>query len=86
MSQNKPIKTYRAGRIQASIWKNEKERNGQTMLQHSIRIQKQFKKEDGEYQNTDYFFPDDLPKLNLVSQKAYEYIKLKQSDTENAES
>ena len=86
MSQQKPIKSYRAGGIQASIWKNEKERDGNTVLQHSVRIQKQYRNDEGDYQNTDYFFPDDLPKLQLVAQKSYEYIRLKESDSEDADS
>ncbi len=86
MSQQRPVKSYRVGGIQASIWRNEKERDGQTVLQDSVRIQKQFRNDEGDYQNTDYFFPDDLPKLQLVAQKAYEYIKLRESDGEDADS
>jgi hypothetical protein len=77
--QNKPIKDFRAGNIQAGIWRNEVQKDGQTVNRYSIRIQKRFKKEGGNYENTDYFFPDDLPRLVLVAQKAYEYIALTQS-------
>jgi hypothetical protein len=41
-----------------------------------VRIQKQFRKEDGDYENTEYYFRDDLPKLILVAQKAFEFIAL----------
>ena len=88
MSQQntKPIKDFRAlGNIQASIWRNEVEKDGQTVVRHSVRIQKRFKKEDGGYEDTDYYFPHDLPKLALVAQKAYEYIILSESkDAEEA--
>jgi len=78
-NSSKPIKDFRSGGIQASVWRNEVERDGQTLVRHSVRIQKQFRTEDGDYENTDYYFRDDLPKLILVAQKAFEYIALKES-------
>ena len=77
--KSKPIKDFRAGGVQASVWRKEVDKNGQTVVRHSVRIQKQFRKEDGDYENTEYYFRDDLPKLILVAQKAFEYIALKES-------
>jgi hypothetical protein len=85
MSQqnNKPVKDFKAGHCQASIWRQETEKNGQTVIRHSIKLQKQFKNDKGEWQSTDYFFPEDLPKIELVIRKAFEYVSLKEStDTE----
>ena len=83
--ENKPIKDFRAGNIQAGIWRNEVEKDGQTVVRHCVHVQKRFRKDDGSYENTDYFFPDDLPRLALVAQKAYEYIILSESkDAEDA--
>jgi len=87
MSQQntKPIKDFRAGNVQASVWRNEVEKNGQTVVRHSVRIQKQFRKEGGDYENTEYYFPDDLPKLALVAQEAFRFLSLKESkDAEEA--
>lgn len=80
MSQqnNKPIKSFKAGSIEASVWKQKVDRNGQTVTRHSVRIQKQFLK-DGSYEKTDYYFRDDLPKLILVAQKAFDFIALRAS-------
>jgi hypothetical protein len=78
-NSSKPIKDFRAGNIQASIWKKEVDQQGQNVIRYSVRIQKQFRKEDGNYENTEYYFRDDLPKLILVAQKAYEHIALKAS-------
>ncbi|MHC4353328.1 MAG: hypothetical protein ACYS0H_11500 [Planctomycetota bacterium] len=77
--KSKPVKDFRAGNIQASIWRNEVEKEGQTVIRHSVRIQKQFKNDGGDYQETPYYFPDDLPKLILVAQRAFEFITLKES-------
>ena len=75
----KPIKDFRAGNIQASVWKNEVDKNGRTVVRHSVRIQKQYRNDDGDYQETNYYFRDDLPKLILVAQKAFEFVSLNES-------
>jgi hypothetical protein len=79
MAQNdksKPIKEFRAGNITASIWRNEVQKDGQTILRYSIRVQKRFRKDDGSYENTEYYFPEDLPRLQVCVQKAFEYTVL----------
>jgi hypothetical protein len=78
-NKGKPIKDFRSGNIQASVWRNEVDKDGQTVVRHSVRIQKQFRKEDGDYQDTNYYFRDDLPKLILVAQKSFEFIALRES-------
>lgn len=78
-NQGKPIKNFRSGGIQASVWRNEVEKDDQTQIRHSVRIQKQFRNDNGDYQDTNYYFRDDLPKLILVAQKAFEFISLSES-------
>jgi hypothetical protein len=77
-----PEKTFRAGTVSASIWRKEVEQNGRKVVQHSIRIQKRYRDKEGKWQNTDYFFPNDLPRLQLVVEKAFEYVALSESDEE----
>ena len=80
MSQEntKPVKQFRAkGNIVASIWKNEVVQDGRTQERYSVQIRKQYKKENGEYQETNRFFPDELPRLVLVAQKAYAHITIR---------
>ena len=76
---NKPIKDFRSGPVQASIWPKEIQRDGQAVVRYSVRVQKQYRKDDGSYENTDYFFPEDLPKLALVANEAFRFISLKES-------
>lgn len=76
---NQPIKEFRIGIISAAIWRNETVQDGKTVVMHSVRIQKRFRKQSGEWENTDYYFPEDLPKLQLVVAKAFEFISLKES-------
>ncbi len=82
---NQPIKVFRAGSITASIWRNKKTQDGNIKVRHSVKIQKRFCNKKGEWQNSDYYFPDDLPKLQLVIAKTFELISLKESqDTEQS--
>ena len=80
-SPQQPVKEFRAGGVSAAIWKNETADGDRTLVQHSVRIQKRFReKASGEWKNSDYFFPNDLPKLVLVAQQAWEYISLRASE------
>jgi len=84
MSQNKPVKSFSAGHVRAAIWRNEEQRDGHTILKFSVQIQKQYKK-DGEYQDTDYYFDHDLADLELVTRKARDFIRVRESEAENAD-
>ena len=77
--KDKPIKDFKSGNIQASIWRNEVDKDGQTVIRHSVRIQKRFRNDDGDYQETNYYFRNDIPRLILVAQKAFEFIALSES-------
>jgi hypothetical protein len=83
MSQekSKPVKSFKAGTIQSSIWRKETQEDGQTVVRYSVRIQKQYKNDEGKWQNSDYYFPDELPRVQLVAAKAFEFIALKESKT-----
>ena len=83
MAKQKPIKEFRTGWIQVAVWKNESEENGKTLVKHSIRLQKRFRDEDGEYKDTNNYFPEELPKLALAVSKAYEFIALKERNPED---
>ena len=78
----KPVKEIRAiGGITAAIWRNQKQDGERTVVQHSVRIQKRYRDSNtGEWKNSDYFFPSDLAKLMLVTQKAYEFVTLHESE------
>lgn len=76
-----PVKEFRAGRVRASVWRAEVERDGQTVVQHSVKIQNSYRdRTTQEWKTTDYFYPRDLPKLILVAQKAFEYVSLRESE------
>jgi hypothetical protein len=85
-NSSKPVKKFRVGGgITSAIFRNETEKDGQTVVRLSAQIKKQFRKEDGTWQETNVYFPEDLPKLGLVVAKSFEYISLKESkDTDES--
>jgi hypothetical protein len=88
MSQ-RPVKEFRAigrGHVTASVWRNENEKDGEIVVSHSVRFQKRyFDRETGSYHDSEYYFPDELPKLRLVIEKAYEYTRLRERDPQETE-
>ena len=82
MSNDKPIKEFRAGGIKASVWENQRTtEDGQVVAQHSVRIQKSYRdKVTGEWKTSEYFYPADMAKLILVAQKAWEFVALNESE------
>jgi hypothetical protein len=78
-NDSKPIKTFRVGSISAAVFRNETKKQGKTLVRYSAQIQKQFRKEDGSWHQTQTFFPEDLPRLQLVTAKSFEFICLKES-------
>ena len=73
-----PIKEFRAsGAITAAVWRNEEnQKDGNIRVRYSVKIQKRFCDKNNNWKDSDYFFPEDLPKVELLARKAFEYITL----------
>jgi hypothetical protein len=77
----KPEIEFRAGNITAAVWRHERDRDGETVVSWSVKLQKRYYDKDVKaYQDTDYLFPEDLPRATLVLQEAYRYIMLRERD------
>jgi len=74
---NQPIMKFKAGAIEATIWENEMEKEGRKFLQYSISILRNFQDKEQKWRSTSSYNANDLPKVTLVSQKAYEWAMLK---------
>ena len=71
----KPEKKFSCGPISASIWAKTKIVKGDTLKLYSVTINKAYK-EDEDWKHTNSFNIEDLPKVALVANEAYKYIKL----------
>ena len=77
---NKPIRTYKAGGVKASVFENKAEYNGKQTTMHRVAVDKTYKDSSGNWQSTNSFnATTELNKAILVLQKAYEYcVKLEE--------
>ena len=75
-----PEKKIRAGAISATIWKNRSEANGKITEYRTISIDRNYRDKSGNWQSTHSLRVNDIPKVQLVLSKAYEYIVMNGSD------
>jgi hypothetical protein len=73
-----PEKKFVAGAISATIWNNEKQIGPNTVESKSVSISRSFKDKDGTWKSVSSLKVNDLPKVKLVLDKAYEYLTMKQ--------
>ena len=80
MEGKKPLVAFQAGAIRGAIWKKTVENDGQTYQDYSIQIIKCYK--DGEeWKKTSHFRINDLPKIQLVAGKAFEFLSMKKQNS-----
>ena len=72
--KNPPIQTFKAGPVRAAIWsRTAKNRDGTEFDTYSVQIDKTYKKGE-DFLRTNNFNPQDLPRLSLVANRAFEWI------------
>ena len=70
-----PEKKFVAGSISATVWTNYgKTRDGEEISYRSVTLQRKMKNEKGEWESTNIFRLNDVPKAVLVLDKAFEYL------------
>lgn len=68
----RPATSIRAGGVKATVWENQT-KDGNSY--YSITLSRSYK--DGEeWKETNSYYRDDLPKVELVTRKAFEYIHM----------
>ena len=77
---NAPEKKFRAGALSATVWLNKSQKNGEESEYRTISIERNYLDKAGIWQSTNSLRVNDLPKANVVLQKAYEYLVLKEQD------
>ena len=76
----RPEKEFRCGTVRAAIWRNEQEQDGPAVAQHSVKITRSYRDQNGEWHEVSNYFPRDLHDVITVAQQAYEYIRLRERD------
>ncbi len=75
--ENRPIKKFRAGGIEAAIWSNKKVKNDKEEIEFkTVSISRSWKKADQWHSSVVHLRRNDLQKAILVLQKAQESLLL----------
>ena len=76
----KPEKKFKCGAVEAAVFVNEIDKNGKPVQLKKVSIQKRYRNADGEWNSTNSYDANDLPKLKLVADEAYRYLVLNQGN------
>jgi hypothetical protein len=83
MEKNRPEKVISTGAIQVAVWKNESvSKDGNKGEFRTIVIQRRYADKNGEWKSTSSLRVNDLPKVVLALNKAFESLVLKGQDSE----
>jgi hypothetical protein len=86
MNGNKPIRTFKAGAIKASVFENLTLVKGVETKIFNVIVSKTYKDKDDHWKSTHSFSVFyEIPKVLLVLQKAYEYVVMHSSNEEQGE-
>jgi len=78
---NFPEKKFRAGSITATVWLNKGHRvSGEETEFKTISLERSYTNKEGQWQSTNNLRVNDLPKANVVLQRAFEYLVLHEQD------
>ncbi len=76
-----PIKSFKSGSIQVSIWENETlGQDGLPKTYKTVSFDRRYKDKSGVWKSTNSLRLNDLPRATLILQKAYEYLILVEHD------
>ncbi len=73
---NRPVKKFRAGGISCSVFENHGNVNGRETTFPTVSLQRAYKDKEGNWKNSTSLRAADIPKAQLVLQKAYEALSL----------
>lgn len=79
---SKPEKRFKCGPISASIWVESKTVEGEIVKLYSININRVYKDKNDDWKYTNKFRAEDLPKVALVANEAYKYIRLNSTNSD----
>ena len=80
---NQPEKKFRAGAISATVWLNQgqNKKTGEAVSYRTISLQRGYKDKNDQWQNTNSFRVNDLPRAAVVLKQAYEFLVTAQQDS-----
>ena len=80
---NMPQKTYRAGGIKATVWKNSTQNGDKSYT--TVSLERVYQDREGTWKSTNSLRLNDLPKVASVMDRAYADLIIKEQDLFKAE-
>lgn len=81
MHGNLPEKRFRAGAISATVWHNKGTKaTGEEATYKTISLERNYTDQEGNWHSSNSFRINDLPKVQLLMQKAYEHLIFGEQD------
>jgi hypothetical protein len=81
-NKNRPEKTFSTGAINVSVWKNEgTTKDGAKSEFRTVNIQRRYADKSGEWKSTSTFRVNDLPRLALAINKAFEHLTMNERES-----
>ena len=80
-TKNTPEKKFSTGAVTATVWQNQgKGKNGEVTAYRTVSLQRSYKDKNGVWQHANSMRVNDLPRANLVLQKAFEYLVIREQN------
>jgi len=73
----KPEKEFRIDGVSASVWPRTVNGSSGTFITYSVKVERAYRDKDGQWQHSNNFPVEDLPKVETVAREAYKYVSLK---------
>ena len=73
-ASTKPVQKFRLRGVSVSVFENSAKTKDREVTFYKVAIQRSYRDNDGEWQNTTSFGRDDLPVLGLLLKQAWQYI------------
>ena len=75
-TSNKPEVVFKVGAVRASIFRNTITQQGREVTLPKVVLEVRYKNKAGEWQSTNSFSLNELPKAILALEKAYDYLTM----------
>ena len=81
----KPLKEFASSSVRATIWENARESGDKKFTTHTIRVERRYKDDNDEWKGTNGFWKNDLPSVELVVRKAFEFLTAREREPQEEE-
>jgi hypothetical protein len=85
--RTQPVKKMNIGALNLAVWRNDVRfgKDGDARVMYSVTMERRYKDQSGTWQSSGSFRLNDIPKVKLLLEKAYEYLTMEVSDDDDGD-